>query len=286
MSKKTALIVFILYLGLGWGCKYTQTSENGNGNGNGNEENNSSNDNSQALIVDHRHTDITKIPRNWFKIIRETYKIHYAHTSHGEQITVGLEMLSNENSSYNFYPDNCRMPEDNDYLCLMDGQKQNGGCETYITPDLYWQGNNGMDLTRSVLSTFAVNISLWAWCTQLDDYSASQVQEYLDNMSQLESEYPNVTFIYMTGNAQSPSRNRLDRNNQIREYCRNNNKVCFDFADLDCWYGGHQYTQDGIPLQHPDYDGDQAGHTTYESCKNKAKAFWWLLARLSGWDGK
>ena len=104
-------------------------------------------------------------------------------------------------------------------------------------------------------------------------------------MAQLESEYPNITFVYMTGNAQSETQNRVDRNNQIRDYCRNNNKILFDFADLDCWYNGEQNVQNGIPVEHPHYNGDEAAHTTFESCENKATAYWWLLARISGWDG-
>jgi hypothetical protein len=212
-------------------------------------------------------------------------KIHYAHTSHGEQITGGLERLSNSNSKYSFYPDNCNVPQTTHYLSLMDGQYYDYYCETYVTPDLYWEGNYGLNITRSVLNSFDVNISLWMWCSQLDYYSQSETQAYLNAMAQLEAEYPDVTFIYMTGNAQSEEQNRYYRNNQIRNYCRNNNKFLFDFADLDCWYNGQQYTEGGIPMEHPHYHGDEAGHTTYESCENKAKAFWWLLARIAGWNG-
>jgi hypothetical protein len=120
----------------------------------------------------------------------------------------------------------------------------------------------------------------------LDSYSQSQARVYLDNMAQLETEFPDVTFVYMTGNAQGQeSQNRYDRNQEIRAYCRQHNKILFDFADLDCWYGGEQYTISGIPSEHPHYWGDEAGHTTHESCENKARAFWWLLARVAGWEG-
>jgi len=239
----------------------------------------------QGIIIDHTCTDITKIPDTWIGKVKNMLKIHYAHTSHGEQITIGLERLSNANAKYLFYPDNCNVPDASGYLCLMDGQYITDYCETYITPDLYWEGGGAMDITRSVLNSFDVDVSLWAWCTQLDYYSQSETQAYLNAMSQLESEYPDITFVYMTGNAQSAEQNRVDRNNQIRNYCRNNNKFLFDFADLDCWYNGQLYTEGGIPMEHPHYHGDEAGHTTYESCENKAKAFWWLLARIAGWDG-
>lgn len=241
--------------------------------------------NSQALIIDHTCTDISQIPVYWINQVKSALSVHYAHTSHGEQITVGLEQLSNADPTYNYYPDNCSVPVTTTHLSLMDGQYHDGYCETYIGPDLYWEGDTAMDITRSVLTNFDVNISLWAWCTQLDDYSQSQAQVYLDNMAQLENEFPEITFIYMTGNAQSEgNQNRYNRNEQIRAYCRNHNKSLFDFADLDCWYNGVQHTVDGIPSEHSQYEGDEAGHTTYESCENKARAFWWLLARIAGWN--
>jgi len=238
-----------------------------------------------AIIIDHNCTDISKIPDAWITKVKSMLRIHYAHTSHGEQITVGLERLANSNSKYNFYPDNCNVPDDDNYLCLMDGQYFDSYCETYVTPELYWQGTSALNITRGVLNTHDVNISLWAWCTQLDYFSQSEAQQYLDNMAKLEQEYPDITFIYMTGNCQSNEQNRHSRNTQIRQYVQNHNKILLDFGDLDCWYNGQQHTENGIPMENPHYNGDEAGHTTYSSCENKAKASWWLLARIAGWDG-
>jgi hypothetical protein len=196
----------------------------------------------------------------------------------------GSSLLMATNTKYNYYPDNCHVPITSEYMSLMDGQYYDSYCETYVTPDLYWEGTPGLNITRSVLNSFDVNISMWAWCSQLDYYTEAEVQVYLNNMGQLESEYPGVTFVYMTGNAQGSEQNRYDRNNQIRAFCSQNNKILFDFADLDCWYNGEQYVVDGIPTEHPHFNGDEAAHTTFESCENKARAFWWLLARIAGWD--
>lgn len=244
-----------------------------------------SSEGAQAVIIDHTCTDISKIPDSWLNQVKSALKIHYAHTSHGEQLMEGCSRLMASNTKYNYYPDNCHVPVTSEYMSLMDGQYYDGYCDTYVTPDLYWEGTPGLNITRSVLNTFDVNISMWAWCSQLDYYTEQEVQLYLNNMAQLESEYPGVTFVYMTGNAQSSEQNRYDRNNQIRAFCRQHNKILFDFADLDCWYNGEQYTVDGIPMEHPHYNGDEAAHTTFESCENKGRAFWWLLARIAGWEG-
>ena len=45
-----------------------------------------------AIIIDHNCTDLSQIPDTWIDQVK-TMNIHYAHTSHGEQLTVGLERI-------------------------------------------------------------------------------------------------------------------------------------------------------------------------------------------------
>ncbi|MBW1838578.1 MAG: hypothetical protein JRI49_01485, partial [Deltaproteobacteria bacterium] len=57
---------------------------------------------------------------------------------------------------------------------------------------------------------------------------------------------------------------------------------CGNWADE--WCDAHPGECESCDCAHSHYSGDQAGHTTYESCEQKGKACWWMMARLAGWD--
>jgi len=258
------------------------------------------------IIVDHTCTDLSKVPSQWIKAAQHNLKFQYAHTSHGMQIDeCGLTRVENGNPFYAVSLQYQNMPSDTGSLCIMIGQTGT----TYVNPAGYWLGS-GLDATRATLNAHPeINVSAFMWCGEMKSYKPSDTQGYLDAMTTLESEYPSVTFIYMTSNCQVGGRDGtwVHRNNEmIRDYCRANNKVLFDFGDLDCWWFNpstqawefNQYYFSGddwydgyvtffeiwTPQQHPQYATEQCGHTTYESCEQKARAFWWLMARIAGWS--
>ena len=245
-----------------------------------------------GLIIDHNCIDLDLIPGEWIESAQDNLRIHYAHTSHGGQITTGLSRIEAANSTFASSIGDCVLPTDLGELCILDGNSPH----SYITPDLYWQGVSALEITQNTLDNNpTLTASLWSWCTQLDSYSEQDTQEYLDAMSSLETANPDVTFIYMTGNAQaggSSGYNRWLRNEQIRQYCLDNDKILFDFADLDCWSDGEHSTYDyvvgeqtlHIPIEHADFNGDEAAHTTYTSCEQKGRAFWWLMTMMAGWN--
>ncbi len=249
--------------------------------------------NAQGIVIDHTCADLSGIPSVWITAVQNTIQSHYAHTSHGGQLTYGVEFIEDSNSVYDCEIGYLTLPTASGAYCVFDGQESTG----YVGPEDYWQTTDGLNLTRAVLDNNpTLDTSMWSWCTQCNSYSESQVQAYLDAMTMLEGEYPDVVFIYLTGNAQGTSSsgyNRYQRNNQIRDYCAANNKVLFDFADLDCWWfntatsqweqNTYNYNGTDVPSEHPQYYGDEFGHTTVESCTVKGSAWWWMMSVLAGW---
>ncbi|MHA1484594.1 MAG: hypothetical protein ACTSPR_04665 [Candidatus Thorarchaeota archaeon] len=245
-----------------------------------------------GLIIDHTCIDLGAIPAAWIDAAQDDVRVHYAHTSHGGQITEGLGRIESDNLTFAYSRGSGTLPTDENALCMLDGNPPH----SYITPELYWQGASAVTITQTTLDNNpTLTVSLWSWCTQLNGYTEPQTQEYLDAMAALEAANPSITFVYMTCNAQSSGGsgyNRWLRNEQIRQYRIDNNKVLFDFADLDCWSNGVQNTYEhivgestyDIPLEHEDFNGNEAGHTTYTSCEQKGRAFWWLMAMLAGWN--
>ena len=244
-------------------------------------------DASAGIVIDHTSLGTFDLLTSQdISNIQERVDWHYAHTSHGGQLTYGLGRIESS-YGYDVTIGGNSLPSAANSLNVFDG---NGSGGTYITPELYWRTAAGIGYTQNVLdSNPLLNISQWSWCTQPNSYTEANILQYLEAMAAFESANPDVTFVYMTGNAQATSSsgyNRYLRNEQIRAWVEGSaSRVLYDFADLDSWYNGEQatysYSGQEIPVEHSAFNGNQAGHTTYISTDQKAKAAWVMLHEIS-----
>lgn len=255
---------------------------------------------SAAIVIDHTNADLDAIPEYWIRRAKAELRVAYGHTSHGSQPITGMAVLQADPSTADLY-DFVRNGEvAPGVLSIADstpsGDLGNPDRVTWAQSTREYLGSVGSDR----------NVMVWSWCGQVSSASEEDIETYLTLMSGLEAEFPRVTFVYMTGHldGSGDDGNLNRRNNQIRQFCRENGKVLFDFADIEsygpdgfyyvdlgaddgCNYSGGNWAQEWCADNGSDTlcAACSCAHSQPLNCNLKARAFWWMMARLAGWSG-
>ncbi len=277
----------------------------------------------QGLIIDHTAVQkFDLIPDYWLAKAKEL-TIHYGHTSHGSQIMAGLNYLE-ANIDPDRYGITIRdrnpervpdlPPQENHTVLRM--REEGLFAETMGDKLGYWKGFEAQNGTRQVLDSGLFNVSGWAWCGEVANKQWPYIKEYLDVMLMYKKEYPNIKFFYMTGHNVEPGtvpwqQREYDRlhahNDSMRTHCIKYNAILYDFADIEAWdIEGNYYPEEdascvwcqdwvnnnpnvyqNIP---PRSEGCGCGNISRSvnthglNSTIKGKAFWYMMARIAGWD--
>jgi len=249
----------------------------------------------KAIIIDHTCTDIAKVPHQWIEKAQESVAWIYGHTSHGSQLITGANYLMNNSPNYRVATAWRIPPAQTNPISMRVGDD---GSWSYNASSFLSTARS--QLNDSKVQTLSRPVFMWSWCGQLSaSTGAGDVDAYLTMMQKLESEYPSVQFVYMTGHTDAYNMPNVNANNKkIRDYVVANNRVLYDFADIESWTpGGAQVSAPGDDCpwcttwcsQHPSECQNlptDCAHSHGFNCKIKGQAFWWLSARIAGWSGQ
>lgn len=256
-----------------------------------------------SIVIDHHCVNLATIPLEWVDKARQDLHIAYGHTSHGSQLTTGMTgLVTFKGQSYAY--------NSGGSSGALDLRENISGASDLGNPNFTaWES-----ATRSYLDAHSeINVIIWSWCGQVSSASQSDINTYLNLMNGLENDYPNVKFVYMTGHLDGGglTGNLHVRNQQIRDYCNANDKILYDFEDIESYDPDGTYFGDKTPDDGCNYDSDSNGsrdrnwaeewqnahtegvdwyncsaaHSQPLNANQKAYGAWWLWASLAGWDG-
>jgi hypothetical protein len=259
----------------------------------------------ESIIANHTIAKLSLLPDEWIDSAKANLHIAYGHTSHGSQLITGMEGLVNwKGAQYAFNEGGLNGALDIDDYAFP-------GASDLGNPDR----TSWATATRDYLNNPEnnnVNVVIWSWCGQVSSATEADINTYLNLMNELENDYQNVKFVYMTGHLDGTGTNgNLNlRNEQIRNYCVTNGKILYDFNDIESYDPDGNYYLDKYANDNCDYDSDgngsldknwaidwqnshtinvdwydcSAAHSQPLNGNLKAYAAWWLWAKLAGWD--
>jgi hypothetical protein len=283
----------------------------------------------QGMVFGHNQAhleDLKSIPLEWIDSAKAKLQIVYWRTSHGGQVLGGINVMDAFMGGNGIY--------------AREAEKKDGALylQSHFA-DLSAREDTWPQTTRDFLDDPAnqeINVIMWSWC-QILGHDGDEDPGYCSKMDSLIAEYgPGgtkitsgdrtvpVQFVFMTGhvNGQGEEGRTNQINTYIRNHCIANNRILYNFADIESWDPDDNYFLDDYVDDSCDYlvNGERTGNWAEEwivgkvkmdgeddvthnepnggdwyqcsaehshpvNANMKAYAAWYMFARMSGWEG-
>ena len=258
------------------------------------------------IIADHTVVDkFDQIPQYYIDEVKKMW-LSYAGESHSAAIRDGLDALEALNAAYAVNVTESGTPEAYTTSHLRasratwgDVNNSSGWIYSYGEGD-WFTSANAISRTKAGISycnsnDLTIGVFGFGWCWDIGiDFNEyiSATQDYVDYCA----DSIDTRVIFTTGTVDTYTGEdgyvKHLGYESIRDYVASDaGLVLFDYADILCYNDAGEletYTWNGhtYPLIHPDNeDGAYTGHIGMNGAVRLAKAMWWMMARIAGWDG-
>jgi len=266
------------------------------------------------IIADHTVVDLyDDIPQRWIDSVK-TMWLSYAGESHSYAIRYGLAALESEDATYQVNVTSSGTPEAyttshlrasrgtwGDYGNASGWIYDYGEEDWYTTPTAISRTKAGITYCNS--NDLTIDAFGFGWCYDPAITSATDYLSATDDYIAYCSDSINTTVFYTTGPIDGDSYTNSGsggsygytqwlRYEAIRDHVDlDEDRILFDYADI--LSHDSNGTQSTLTYDGNDYEvitttnlGDaDIGHIGEEGALKLAKAMWWMLARIAGWDG-
>ena len=264
------------------------------------------------IIADHTVVDrYVDIPQQYIDEVKKMWLV-YAGESHSTAIVTGLALLESINPKYQVNITESGTPESytNSHLRASRATWGNltsstGWIYSYGEED-WFTSSTAINRTKAGITycnTHSLEIAAmgFGWCYDPEINTADEFNMYLNATEEYITHCTNNNFsskiFFTTGTVDGytglTGYSKHLGYELIRAHVSNgNNRILFDYADILCYddnsevpnttsYNGYVYpiitTTNSLP--------EQTGHISNAGALRLAKAMWWMLARIAGWDG-
>jgi hypothetical protein len=214
-----------------------------------------------AIVADHTTTNLLSIPDDAV-LDASNLKVSLRRASVGGNISDGLDSLQSRNAKYN-------------RAQWVFANRGNSDWKTKIDEMVSFTISNAS--SYDVLSMKLCFID-----------SNASFYYYRDKFLWLENNYPGKRFIWWTIPIETIGKtNRQAFNDSVRAYAIANGKILFDIADIEACNTAGVKQVDGSyrEIMRAEWTSD-GGHLNTAGAQRAAGAFWWLMAKIAGWDGE